>query len=69
MGRQIRYDPTTCTYSVPESQMRRLQGKYPYADIRAVVAEAGEHTRAYPENAREAIEADPKRILELDLEG
>ena len=68
MGRQIRYDPTTCTYLVPESQMRRLQGKYPCADIRAVVAEAGEHTRAYPENVRQAIEADPKRILELDLE-
>lgn len=68
MGRHIRYDPTTCTYSVPGSEMRRLQGKYPYADIRAAIAEAGKHTRAYPENARQAIEADPKRILELDLE-
>lgn len=68
MGRQIRYDPTLCVYSVPESQERRLQGKYPYADIRAAIAEAGEHTRAYPENARQAIEAGPERILELDLE-
>ncbi len=68
MGRQIRYDPTTSAYSVPESEVRRLQGKYPYADIRAAIAEAGKHARAYPENARQAIEADPKRILELDLE-
>ncbi len=68
MGRQIRYDPTTCTYSASESEMRRLQGKYPYADIKAAIDEAGKHTRAYPENARRAIEADPERILELDLE-
>ncbi len=48
--------------------MHRLQDKYPYADIRAAIAEAGKHTRAYPENARRAIEAEPNRILELDLE-
>jgi DNA-binding MarR family transcriptional regulator len=48
--------------------MRRLQGKYPCADIRAAIANAGKHTKAYPENARQAIEADPKRVLELDLE-
>lgn len=68
MGRRIRYDPTTCTYSVPESEMRRLQGRHPYADIAAAIAEAGEHTRAYPENVRKSIETDPKRVLELDLE-
>lgn len=68
MSSRIQYDPTTCTYSVPESQMRRLQGKYPYTDIRAAIAEAGKHTLGYPENARRAIEADPERILELDLE-
>jgi DNA-binding MarR family transcriptional regulator len=68
MGRQIRYDPTTCTYAAPESELRRLQGKYPYADIRAAIDEAGKHTRAYPENARQAIEANPERVLELDLE-
>ncbi|MHC4166947.1 MAG: winged helix-turn-helix domain-containing protein [Planctomycetota bacterium] len=68
MGRQIRYDPTTCTYSVPESEMRRLQGRHPYADIAAAIAEAGKHTRAYPENVRKSIETDPKRVLELDLE-
>ena len=68
MGRQIRYDPTTCTYSVPESEMRRLHSKYPYADIRAAIVEAGKRSSAYPDNARRAIEGDPKRILELDLE-
>ena len=68
MRSRIQYDPMTCTYSVPESQMRRLQGKYPYADIRAAIAEAGKHTLGYPENACRAIEADPERILELDLE-
>lgn len=68
MDRKIRYDPTTCTYSVPESEMRRLHSKYPCADIRAAIAEAGKHTRAFPGNARQAIEADPGRSLEFDLE-
>ena len=68
MGHQIRYDPTTCTYSLPESEMRRLQDRHPYADIAAAIAEAGKHTRAYPKNVRESIETDPKRVLELDLE-
>jgi len=67
MGHHIRYDPTACTFSVPESEMPRLQGKHPYADIRAAIIEAGKHTRAFPEDARRAIEADAKRILELDL--
>jgi len=68
MGRQIRYDPTACTYSVPESEMRRLQGRHPYAEIAAAITEAGKHTRAYPEDVRKSIETDPKRVLELDLE-
>ena len=67
MSHHIRYDPTTCTFSVPDSEMPRLQGKHPYADIRAAIIEAGKHTRAFPEDARRAIEADPNRILELDL--
>ena len=68
MDCRIKYDPGTCTYSVPESEMRRLQGRYPYADIGVAIAEAGKHTRAYPEAARKSIEADAERVLELDLE-
>jgi DNA-binding MarR family transcriptional regulator len=48
--------------------MRRLQGRHPYADIAAAIADAGKHTRTYPENVRKSIETDPKLVLELDLE-
>lgn len=64
----IRYDPETCTYSVPDSEQRRLQGKYPYDDIQAAIIQAGKHTKRYSENARQAIEANPGRALEFDLE-
>jgi len=64
----IRYDPETCTYSVPVSQQRRLQAKYPYDDIQAFIIQAGRHTRRYSENARQSIQADPCRALEFDLE-
>ena len=49
----IRYDPETCTYSVPDPEQRRLQCKYPYDDIQA---------------ARQVIKANPGRALEFDLE-
>jgi DNA-binding transcriptional ArsR family regulator len=65
---QIRYDPDTCTYSVPDSQQRRLQTKYPYDDIQAAIIQAGRHTKRYSENARQAIKANPRRALEIDLE-
>jgi len=64
----IRYDPETCTYSVPDSEQRRLQGKYPYDDIHAAIIQAGRHTKRYSENARQAIKANPGRALEFDLE-
>lgn len=64
----IRYDPETCTYSVPDSEQRRLQSKYPYDDIQAAIIQAGKHTRGYSENARQAIKAGPCRALEFDLE-
>jgi len=64
----IRYDPETCTYSVPEPEQRRLQSKYPYDDIRAAIIQAGRHTKRYSENARQAIKANPGRALEFDLE-
>jgi hypothetical protein len=64
----IRYDPDTCTYSVPDSQQRRLQTKYPYDDIQAAIIQAGRHTKRYSENARQAIKANPGRALEFDLE-
>lgn len=64
----IRYDPETCTYSVPDSEQRRLQGKYPYDDIQAAIIQAGRHTKRYSENARQAIKANPDRALEFDLE-
>jgi len=64
----IRYDPKTCTYSVPDSQQRRLQGKYPYDDIQAAIILAGRHTKRYSENARQAIKANPCLALEFDLE-
>ncbi len=65
---QIRYDPNTFSYEVSESEQRRLQGKYPYDDIRAAITQAGRHTRRYSENARQSIKADPCRALEFDLE-
>jgi len=65
---QIRYDPKTCTYSVPDSELQRLQGKYPYDDIQGAITQAGKHTKGYPENARQTIKDDPRRILEFDLE-
>jgi len=64
----IRYDPETCTYSVPDSEQRRLQGKYPYDDIHAAIIQAGRHTKRYSENARQAIKTNPGRALEFDLE-
>ena len=64
----IRYDPEACTYSVPDSEQRRLQGKYPYDDIQATIIQAGKHTKRYSENARQAIMANPGRALEFDLE-
>lgn len=64
----IRYDTETCTYSVPDSEQRRLQGKYPYDDIQAAIIQAGKHTKRYPDNARQAIKANPGRALEFDLE-
>jgi DNA-binding transcriptional ArsR family regulator len=64
----IRYDPETFSYSVPDLQQRRLQGKYPYDDIRAAIIQAGKHTKHYSENARQAIKANPSRALEFDLE-
>lgn len=64
----IRYDPETGTYSVPDSEQRRLQGKYPYDDIQAAIIQAGKHTKRYSENARQTIQADPGRALEFDLE-
>jgi DNA-binding transcriptional ArsR family regulator len=64
----IRYNPETCTYSVPDSQLRRLQCKYPYDDIQAAIVQAGRHTKRYSENARQAIEANPHHALEFDLE-
>lgn len=64
----IRYDPETCTYSVPDSILKQLQVKYPYDDIRAAIARAGKHTKGYSENARQNIKSDPGRVLEFDLE-
>jgi len=64
----IRYDPETCTYSVPDSEQRRLQGKYPYDDIQAAIIRAGRHTKSYSKNTRQAIKADPGRALEFELE-
>ncbi|HCO96151.1 MAG TPA: hypothetical protein DIU00_19790 [Phycisphaerales bacterium] len=64
----IRYDPETCTYSVPDSEQRRLQGKYPYDDIQAAIIQAGRHTKGYSDNTRQAIKANPERALEFDLE-
>jgi hypothetical protein len=64
----IRYDPESCTYSVPDSQLRRLQGKYPYDDIQAAIIQAGRHTKRYSEDARQVIKANPKRALEFDLQ-
>ena len=64
----IRYDPETCTYSVPDTEQRRLQGKYPYDNIQAAIIQAGKHTKRYSENARQAIKANPGRALEFDLE-
>jgi hypothetical protein len=65
---RISYDLETFTYSVPDSQQRRLQGKYPYDDIQAAIIRAGRHTQRYSENARQSIKADPCRALEFDLE-
>jgi predicted transcriptional regulator len=65
---QIRYDPETFTYCVPDSEQRRLQGKYPYDDIQAAIIQAGRHTQRYSENARQSIKADPCSALEFDLE-
>jgi DNA-binding transcriptional ArsR family regulator len=64
----IQYDAETCTYSVPDSQLRRLQAKYPYDDIHAAIIQAGRRTKRYSENARQAIKANPGRALEFDLE-
>jgi hypothetical protein len=64
----IRYDPKTCTYSVPDSQLRRLQAKYPYDDIQAAIIQAGRRTKRYSDNARRAIKENPGRALEFDLE-
>jgi len=65
---QIRYDPETYTYSVSESEQRRLQGKYPYDDIQTAIIQAGRHTQRYSDNARQSIKAEPCRALEFDLE-
>lgn len=67
MGR-IQYDPETCTYSVPDPILKKLQVKYPYDDIRAAITRAGKHTKGYSEKARNNIKADPGHILEFDLE-
>jgi len=64
----IRYNPDTCTYSVSDSEQRRLQSKYPYDDIQAAIIQAGRHTKRYSANARQAIKANPDRALEFDLE-
>ena len=64
----IRYDPETYTYFVPDSQLRRLQCKYPYDDIHAAIIQAGRHTKRYSDNARQAIKANPGRALKFDLE-
>jgi predicted transcriptional regulator len=64
----IRYDPVTCTYSMPDSQLRRLQAKYPYDDIQAAIIRAGRRTKKYSENARRAIKENPGMALEFDLE-
>jgi hypothetical protein len=64
----IRYDPENCTYFVPDSQLRRLQAKYPYNDIRDAIILAGRRTKRYSENARRAIKENPGRALEFDLE-
>ena len=65
---QIRYNPETCTYTVPDSEQRQLQGKYPYDDIQAAIIQAGKHTKRYSDNARQTIQAEPCRALEFDLE-
>lgn len=65
---QISYDPETFSYYVPESEQRRLQGKYPFDNIPAAITQAGRHTQRYSENARQSIKADPCRALEFDLE-
>ncbi|MFC1604744.1 hypothetical protein ACFL5F_06925 [Planctomycetota bacterium] len=65
---QIRYDPETYTYSVPDSEQRRLQSKYPYNDIQAAIIQAGKHTKRYSDYARQTIQADSCRALEFDLE-
>jgi len=65
---QISYDSETFSYYVPESEQRRLQGKYPFGDIPAAIIQAGRHTQRYSENARQSIKADPCRALEYDLE-
>jgi len=65
---RISYDPETFSYYVPESEQRRLQGKYPYDDIHAAIIQAGRHTQRYSEHARNSIKADPCRALEFDLE-
>jgi DNA-binding transcriptional ArsR family regulator len=64
----IRYNPETYTYFVPDLQLRRLQGKYPYDDIHAAIIQAGRHTKRYSDNARQAIKANPGRALKFDLE-
>ena len=64
----IRYNPDTCTYSVSDSEQRRLQSKYPYDDIQAAIIQAGRHTKRYSANARQAIKANPDRALEFDME-
>jgi hypothetical protein len=65
---QIQYNPETFSYSVSDSEQRRLQGKYPYDDIQAAIIQAGKHTQRYSENARQSIKADPCQALEFDLE-
>ena len=64
----IRYDPETFSYYVPDSQIRRLQRKYPFDDIQAAIIQAGRHTQRYSKNALQSIKADPCRALEFDLE-
>ena len=65
---KISYDPETFSYSVPDSEQRHLQGKYPYDDIQAAIIQAGRHTQRYSENARQSIKTDPCRALEFDLQ-
>ena len=65
---QIRYDPTTCIFTVSDIELQRLQRQYPYDDIQAAVTQSGEHTRGYPASFRQKIEADPSHFLEFDLE-